>query len=479
MSAPSDITSWDAVRLSAAIKNRDVSCVEVMSDFLERIERLNPAVNAIVSLRDESELLAEARRCDDELGRGEYRGWMHGFPHAVKDLADVTGLPTTLGSPLFAGRVASADAQHISRLRAAGAIFIGKTNVPEAGLGSHSYNRVFGTTLNPYDPSKSAGGSSGGAAAALRLNLVPVADGSDLMGSLRNPAAFCNVIGMRPTPGLVPNATSFTEEMSCNGPMARNVQDTAFLLDTLAGYHPRYPQSASAHTDGFRASLARDFAEVRVGWLGDFDGYLPTEAGLLELCEQALDSFTTIGCRVERIMPRFDLDMLWHAWVTLRQWLVAGKWAPVYENPTAKNQLKPELVWEIESGRKLTGQDVYTASIQRAEWYQQVCTLFETFDYLVLPTAQVFPFDAELSWPTEIAGQPMDTYHHWMEIVVAGSMSGCPVINVPAGFSAEGLPMGLQIMAPRYAELDLLRVAHAYEQATGWNLDDLPAAVSG
>ena len=181
-----------------------------MSDFLERIERFNPAVNAIVSLRDETELLAEARRCDDELGRGEYRGWMHGFPHAVKDLADASGLPTTLGSPLFAGRLASGDAQHIGRLRAAGAIFIGKTNVPEAGLGSHSYNRVFGTTLNPYDPSKSAGGSSGGAAAALRLNLVPVADGSDLMGSLRNPAAFCNVIGMRPTPGLVPNATSFT-----------------------------------------------------------------------------------------------------------------------------------------------------------------------------------------------------------------------------------------------------------------------------
>ena len=478
MSASSEITVWDAVRLSAAIKDREVSCVEVMSAFLDRIERLNPAVNAIVSLVDGDDLLAAARCCDDELARGEYRGWLHGFPHAVKDLADAAGLPTTLGSPLYASQVAAADAQHIARLRAAGAIFIGKTNVPEAGLGSHSYNRVFGTTRNPYDTAKSAGGSSGGAAAALRMNLVPVADGSDLMGSLRNPAAFCNVIGLRPTPGLVPHATSFTEEMSCNGPMARNVQDTALLLDTMAGYHPRFPQSASARPDSFGAPLARDFTGVRVGWLGDFDGYLPTEAGLLELSEQALSSFETIGCRVERARPRFDLDALWHAWLTLRQWQVAGKWAQVYDNPDLADQLKPELVWEIESGRKLTGEDVYAASMQRAEWYQQVCTLFESFDFLVLPTAQVFPFDASLNWPTAIAGRTMDTYHRWMEIVVAGSMSGCPVINVPAGFNAAGLPIGLQIIAPRYAELDLLKIAYGYEQAACWNLNHPPAIAS-
>jgi amidase len=474
-----EIVSLDARQLAAAIQGRSVSCVEVMQAYLEHIDRLNPRFNALVSRPDSEALLAEAARCDDELNRGKVRGWMHGFPHAPKDLADARGLVTSNGSPIFKHNVATEDAVHIARIRDAGAIMIGKTNVPEFGMGSQTYNPVFGPTYNAWDGVSTAGGSSGGAAAALALKLVPVADGSDFMGSLRNPAGYNNVIGFRPTPGLVPLTDSFIEQLPCNGPMGRTVSDTALLLSVMAGYTPEKPTSLVSDPARFTAPLSRDFSGTRVGWLGDFNGYLAMESGVLELCEQALGAFRDIGCTVESASVDFSMAELWQTWLVFRHWLSRGKLLPLYNDPALRAQLKPEAVWEAEGGSTLSGDQVYHASQRRAAWYQALLKAFEKYDFLVLPSAQVFPFNANIHWPKTIAGRTMDTYHRWMEVVVPGTLSGCPVINVPAGFGRGGLPMGLQVIAPRHQDFSALQIAYAYEQAAQWNLRHSPPALTG
>ncbi|MEJ2531972.1 MAG: amidase [Halioglobus sp.] len=469
----------DARQLAAAIQGRSVSFVEVMQAYLEHIDWLNPRFNALVSRPDSEALLAEAARCDDELNRGKVRGWMHGFPHAPKDLADARGLVTSNGSPIFKHNVATEDAVHIARIRDAGAIMIGKTNVPEFGMGSQTYNPVFGPTYNAWDGVSTAGGSSGGAAAALALKLVPVADGSDFMGSLRNPAGYNNVIGFRPTPGLVPLTDSFIEQLPCNGPMGRTVSDTALLLSVMAGYTPEKPTSLVSDPARFTAPLSRDFSGTRVGWLGDFNGYLAMESGVLELCEQALGAFRDIGCTVESASVDFSMAELWQTWLVFRHWLSRGKLLPLYNDPALRAQLKPEAVWEAEGGSTLSGDQVYHASQRRAAWYQALLKAFEKYDFLVLPSAQVFPFNANIHWPKTIAGRTMDTYHRWMEVVVPGTLSGCPVINVPAGFGRGGLPMGLQVIAPRHQDFSALQIAYAYEQAAQWNLRHSPPALTG
>jgi amidase len=473
-----EATSLNALELSKLIHARKISCLEVMRSYLDHIERINPRFNAIVSLRDRDVLLKEAKQCDSELLKGQSRGWMHGFPHAVKDLADVKGLLTSMGSPIFNDNIAKKDSILTERIRNAGAIIIGKTNVPEFGLGSHTYNPVFGPTLNAYDGKSTAGGSSGGAAAALALQMVVVADGSDLMGSLRNPAAFNNVIGFRPTPGLVPLSDSFKEELPCNGPMGRNVSDTAMLLSTLAGHHPASPSSLNSDPAQFTKPLQKDFKGVKIGWLGDFDGYLSMDEGLLPLCEKALQGFRDVGGVVDPVTLDYPMEELWQTWLTFRHWLVRARALPLYENPKTRALLKPEAIWEIEGGSKMQADTVSKASASRARWYAALLKAFQTYDYLVLPTAQVFPFDANIHWPKEINGRPMDTYHRWMEVVIPGTLSGCPIANVPAGFGSNGLPMGLQIIGKRYADFATLQMAYAYEQATRWNLDRHPTVLS-
>ena len=473
-SANSTIVAMSAVELSAAIRKRQVSCVEVMQAYLKQIDQHNHRFNAIVSLREEPALLAEAARYDLELADGSYRGWMHGFPVAIKDLADAEGLLTTRGSPIFKDQVAGGDSIHVSRMKAAGAIVIGKTNVPEFGLGSNTYNPVFGATLNAYDGVSTAGGSSGGAAAALALQMAPVADGSDFMGSLRNPGAYNNIIGFRPTPGLVPLSGSFIEELPCNGPMGRNVTDTAMLLSTMAGHHPSSPTSLPVDPERFAGPLAREWKNTKIAWLGDFNGYLAMEDGVLGLCESALSGFEAIGCNVDAVSSNYPMDKLWQTWLTFRHWLNRSRSLPLYDDPQNRALLKPEAIWEIEGGEGISGDDVAAASADRAEWYQAVLGLFGEYDFLVLPTAQVFPYPATTHWPKEIAGREMDTYHRWMEVVIPGTLSGCPVVNVPAGFNERGQPMGLQIIGRRYQDFETLQIAYAYEQATRWNLDITP-----
>jgi amidase len=452
----------DLARLVAA---RQVSPSEIMAAHLARIAAVNPAVNALVSLRDGDALMAEARAADD----APLRGWLHGLPLAVKDLVATAGLRTTWGSPIHAGHVPRADDLVAARMRAAGAIFLAKSNVPEWGQGSHSFNPVFGVTRNPYGLGRSAGGSSGGAAAALAARMVLVADGSDMMGSLRNPAAFCNVYGFRPSFGLVPadaEGDAFLATLSTEGPMGRNVEDVARLLGVLAGANPQVPFGLPG--DDFAARLERDIGGARIGWLGDWGGAYPMEPGILPLCEAALQVFEDLGCPVEPVPAPFPAEDLWRAWVTLRAMLNAGGKRALWDDPVQRAATKPETLWEIEQGLGLSAEAVYRASETRSRWYAAAAGLFDRFDALVLPSAQVWPFPAEWRWPQAIGGTPMDTYHRWMEVVIPVSLAGLPALACPAGFGPQGLPTGFQLFGRHGADRLVLALGQAYHRATDW-----------
>lgn len=467
-----DIVALDALALSAAIRSRRVSCREVMTAYLDRIERVDPGYNAIVSLQPRETLLAQADERDARLARGRWLGWMHGMPQAIKDLSQTAGVPTTFGSPLLAKNVPAFDGLIVERVRRAGAIVIGKTNVPEFGLGSQTYNTVFGATRNAWDRTKCAGGSSGGAAVALALRMLPVADGSDMGGSLRNPAAFNNVFGFRPSAGRVPKwpaLDSFIEQLGTEGPMGRSVADVAMLLSVQAGHDPRVPLSLAEDPSVFAAPLRADPKGVRIGWLADLDGYLPMERGILELCRGALRAMQDAGCVVDEARLGFAPERLWKMWLTLRSAVVAGARWDDYRDPVRRALLKPEVVWEVENDLGVSAIDVYKASVERTAWYARVLELFARYDFLALPTAQVFPFDVDVHWPKEIAGRAMDTYHRWMEVVIGPTLAGLPAISVPVGFSARGLPMGMQLIGRPRGDLEVLRIAHAYEQATDWS----------
>jgi amidase len=474
---PSDIVMLDAVALSGVIHAREVSCVEVMTAYLDHIERLNPKVNAIVALADRGSLLSQAAERDAELARGESMGPLHGFPHAVKDLQNVKGMRSTQGSPILKDFVPAADSLMVERLRKAGAIIVGKTNTPEFGLGSHTYNPVYGITRNAYDQSRSAGGSSGGAAVALALRMLPVADGSDYGGSLRNPAGWNNVVGFRTSIGRVPNDARdvWLPSIGVTGPMARNVPDLALLLSVQAGYDSRAPLSIDRDGTLFQARLEDSFKGKRIAWAGDFGGATPYEAGVLEVCKSALKVFETLGGAVEEARPDYPPDAVWRAVIRIRGWQQGGGLIAFYNDAQKRPLLKPEAIYEIETGLKQSAYDITAASVVRTEWYQAVRRFFERYDYLVVPTAQVFPFAAELHWPSEIAGHSMETYHEWMKAVLLVSMTGCPALAVPAGFSARGLPIGLQIIAANRHELDCLRLGHAYTTAANWTNARLPA----
>ncbi|WP_342066066.1 amidase [Achromobacter kerstersii] len=478
------IVAMPAHALSDAIRRRELSCVEVMGAYLAHIDHVNPKLNAIVARRDADALLREAAERDAQLDAGQWLGWMHGMPQAPKDLTAVRGMVTSMGSPVYQDQVTPHDSIMIERVRASGAIFIGRTNVPEFGLGSHTYNAVYGATGNPYDPTKTAGGSSGGAAAALAARLLPVADGSDFGGSLRNPAAFCNVYGMRPSAGRVPFGPStdvFLKQLSYEGPMGRTPRDVALLLSVMAGHDKRSPLSLRDDPAQFAAPLDADMHGKRIGWLGDWDGYLPMEPGILDLCTQALGVLGSAGCKVADYQVPFAGDRLWRMWLAHRHLMVGGQLHALVENPETRKLVKPAVIWEVEGLDGMTARQVYQATEERSAWYQTVLRMFEDVDYLAVPSAQVFPFDVTLDWPKHIAGRPMDTYHRWMETVTPWTLAGCPVISVPVGFNAQGLPMGMQLIGPPQADVDVLRLAHAYEQASApaadWVNTRLPDAL--
>ena len=460
-----ELWQLSASDLSRMIAAKAVAPSEVMAAHLDRIAAVNPAVNAVISLRERDALMAEARAADDAAPKG----WLHGLPMAVKDLCATKGLRTTYGSPLFADFVPAKDDLLAGRMRAAGAIFIGKTNTPEWGHGSHSFNTLHGVTRNPYDLTRTAGGSSGGAAAGLATRMLPVADGSDMMGSLRNPAAYCNVYGYRPTWGLVPadaEGDRFMATLSTDGPMGRCVEDVARLLSVQAGVNPEAPFGREGAD--FALGLGAGIKGKRIAWLGDWGGAYAVEPGILALCAAGLAVFEDLGAHVEALAPPFPAHQLWQSWTTLRAMLNAGKMQPLYDDLAKRAQIKPETLWEIEQGQGLSAQMVYEASVIRSRYYAHMARLFTRFDAVVLPSAQVWPFPVEWRWPQAINGVAMDTYHRWMEVVIPASLIGLPALSVPVGFGAQGLPMGMQIAGPVGADAAVLALGQAYHLATDW-----------
>ncbi|MDB5680670.1 MAG: amidase [Sphingomonas bacterium] len=474
----SELNEMGGVALAAAIRARKVSARELMSACLARIDAINPAVNAVVSMPSHEALMAEAAAADERQASGATLGPLHGLPHAAKDLQPVRGLRFTQGSPIYRDRIAAVDSLMVSRLRQAGVIFVGKTNTPEFGFGSHTFNPVFGATRNAYNHARSAGGSSGGAAVALATRMLPLADGSDYGGSLRNPGGWNNVYGFRTGFGVVPSTGTevWLAGMGVQGPMARSVEDLALLLSVQAGYDPRSPLSLPGSGAVYRQGLDAPVKGRRIGWLGDFAGDVPHEPEVLEVCRAALKSFENLGCVIEEAKVEANVEPAWQAMVKLRAWQQGGSILGNYRNPAERAQLKPEAIWEVEAGLSLSAFDITAASEARTVWSMAIKKLFDRFDYLVLPSSQVFPFPVEERWPRIVAGVAMQTYHEWMKSALLVTLAGNPALVVPAGFGAAGLPIGLQIVAPNRGEMSCLQLAKAYEAATGWTEKRPPSA---
>jgi amidase len=460
---PHELCFLTAVELAQRIRTRDLSCVEVMEAHLCQIERVNPQVNAIVTLAPE-QALAQARAADAALRRSDAVGPLHGLPVAHKDLVQTKGMRTTSGSPIYADFVPDVDDLIVTRIRKAGAILIGKTNTPEFGAGSQTFNPVFGATRNPYDCTKTCGGSSGGAAVALACGMIPIADGSDTGGSLRNPASFCNVVGFRPSPGRVPHCSDRAawQTLSVLGPMARTVADAALLLSAMAGPHPCSPialQKPGAH---FRQPLDRDFHGVRVAWSRTASG-LPVDPEVTAVLEQARPVLEAIGCIVEEAEPDFTgADEAFRVW---RAWGYEQKLGELAD--THRDRLKETILWEIERGRALTGPQIGRAERLRTALYHRMRRFMKTYEFLAMPVVQVPPFPIEQPYVTEINGVPMETYIDWMRSCYYVSITGFPAISVPAGFTRDGLPVGLQLVGRHHNDFGVLQLAHAFEQATG------------
>src|SRR4249919_2241521 len=445
----------------AAIRAQEISARELLDLHLARIAERNHQLTAIVSL-DEERARAGAAEADAATARGEALGPLHGLPFAFKDTHEVAGWRTTYGSLLFADHVSDTDDLVVARIRAAGAVPIGKTNVPEFAAGSHTFNTVFGTTLNPVDPTRSAGGSSGGAACALASGMVPLADGSDMGGSLRNPASFCSVVGLRPSPGRVPTwpARLPWSPLSVDGPMARNVADVALLLSAIAGPDARSPIAIGEAGPRFARRLDRDVDGVRVAWWIDLGG-VPYDAVVRRVVNEQRAVFESLGCIVEDAEP--DFSGADDAFKTLRAVAFAAGYRDLLAPERAR--LKDTIQWELERAGRLTADDIAKAEVLRTDLYHRMRQFFERYEFFVLPTVQVPPFDVEQPYPTEVAGTKMDTYIDWMKSCYYISVAANPAISVPCGYTAEGLPIGLQIVARHHDDWGLLQIAHAFEQA--------------
>jgi amidase len=453
-----------ARELAESIRARKVSAREVMAAFLDQINRLNPALNAIVAKLDDQSCLALADAADRALASGRPVGPLHGLPIAFKDLEPAVGFPCTKGTPIFKDVMPADDSVIVERLRQAGVIPIGKTNVPEFGMGSHTYNRVYGTTVNPYDHSKSAGGSSGGAGAALAAGLLPLADGGDLGGSLRNPANFNNIVALRPTVGLVPIAPTPMPlvGVSVKGPMARSVADVAWMLSVMAGADGRDPQSYPSNPQLFTLPLDREWHGTRIAWSPDLGG-LPLDGRVRAVLESQRQTFEALGCIVEEATP--DLGGVDEIFLTLRSWANWNTNGSLLAEHRAA--MKPEAIWDIEAGARLSGEDVARAIVKHGALLERMRVFQEKYEFLVCAVNQVPPFDATLDWPKSIEGVTMENYVAWMKSAYWISTTCRPAISVPAGFTPEGLPVGIQIVGRHRDDLGVLRMGHAFEQATG------------
>lgn len=459
-----EICFMTATEMARLVRAREISAKELMEAHLAQTERVNPKVNAIVTFLPE-QALQRAIEADERLAAGEDVGPLHGLPVAHKDLVLTSGIRTTFGSPIYKDFVPEQDALIVERLRDAGAICIGKTNTPEFGAGSQTFNPVFGETLNPYDLRRTCGGSSGGAAVALACGMVPIADGSDIGGSLRNPANYCNVVGLRTSPGRVPAWPALTiwSPLSVQGPMARTVEDAALMLSVLAGPDARAPLSIAEPGSRFARGLGRDFKGVRLAWGPDFGG-LPVDPRVTAAIEKQRGSFESLGCIVEEGLPDFaDADEVFKVW---RAWEYELAYADLLKDH--RDKIKDTVIWNIEEGMKLTGSQIGRAEIKRTELYHRLRVFMETYEFLILPVSQVPPFDIKQPYITEINGVQMKTYIDWMQSCYFISVTGLPAISVPCGFTEEGLPVGVQVVGRNRDEWGVLQLAYAFQQATGF-----------
>ncbi|MCY3834146.1 MAG: amidase [Chloroflexi bacterium] len=459
----SEFVWMTAVELAGLIRRGEVSATEVLQAHLDQIEALNPQVNAIVTYLPEM-ALELAKRADAKQARGDDLGVLHGLPIAHKDAFETKGIRTTWGSPVFSDHVPEADDLIIARLKAAGCITLGKTNVPEFGAGSQTFNRVFGATRNPHDLSRTCGGSSGGAAAALATGMIPIADGSDLGGSLRNPASFCNVVGFRPTPGRVPNvpASNAWETLGVSGPMGRTVQDVALMLQAIAGYDARAPISLQDPPSLFANNLERDFGGAKLAYSADLDG-LPVAPSVTDTIEKELGAFVDLGCSIERAQP--DFRDAYEIFQTLRAWSFEQSFADYFAE-FGEEQFKDAIRWNVEQGRRLSGAQISRAEAKRSELFQRVREFLTEYDFLLLPTTQVPPFSIEWEYPTQINDVAMETYIDWMMSCAYITLTGLPAISVPCGFTEDGLPIGLQIVGGPHSDFAVLQLAYAFQETT-------------
>jgi amidase len=460
--ARSDICFLAATELARLLRAKELSAREVLATHLDQIERINPKVNAIVTLVAER-ALQDAAAADEALARGDDVGTLHGLPVAHKDMMLTKGIRTTFGSPIFRDFVPNEDALMVQRLRQAGAITIGKTNTPEFGAGSQTYNEVFGETLNPYDLTKTCGGSSGGAAGALACGMVPLADGSDMGGSLRNPASFCNVVGFRTSPGRVPvwPARDAWATLDVQGPMARTVQDVALMLSAIAGPDASCPIAIDEPGSVFARPLAREFSGVRVAWSSDLRG-LPVDPAVTAVLESQRHVFESLGCHVEPAEPDFsDADEVFKALRAATFEMTLGGLLNDH-----RHQMKETVIWNIEEGQRLSGHDIGRAQAKRTALYQRVRAFMETYEFLVMPVSQVPPFPVDQRYVEQINGVQMETYIDWMKSCYYITAVGLPAISLPCGFTPDGLPVGVQIVGRHHDDFGVLQLAHAFEQAT-------------
>ena len=457
-----DICSRSAVDLARLIASREVSAVEVMDAHLERIEQVNPTLNAIVTLLPE-EARAQAEAADDAVARGETLGPLHGLPVAHKDLIRTKGIRTTFGSKVFEHFVPDQDALIVERLRAAGAITVGKTNTPEFGAGSQTFNDVFGATRNPYDITKTCGGSSGGAAVALASGMLPIADGSDLGGSLRNPASFCNVVGFRPSPGRVPVWPSQAAwfPMGVQGPMARTVADVALMMSAIAGPDTRTPLSLPESRAMFERPLTRDLAGTMVAWSLDFGG-LPFDPRVTDVVDAQRETFQRIGCILDPAGP--DLADAGEVFQALRAWYFELCYGSLLDEH--REVMKDTVIWNIEEGRKLSGPQLGEMARKHTALLDRSRQFMARYDFLVLPVTQVPPFDVSQPYVTDINGIEMKTYVDWMSSCAFVSVLGLPAVSVPCGFTTDGLPIGVQIVGRQQDDFGVLQLASAFERST-------------
>jgi amidase len=462
----SDLIFESAASLVAGMRRGKLSATELMNACYDQIERHNPTLNALVNLLPRDRALELARRADAAQQSGERLGPLHGLPMAPKDAVDVAGFPTTMGFVPFRDRVPATDCALVARQRAAGALFIGKSNMPELGLGSHTFNDLFGTTANPYAPERTAGGSSGGAAVALATGMVPLADGSDMGGSLRNPASFCNIVGMRPSIGRVADdrPLGWFARLATPGPMARTVADAALLLSVQAGHYPGDPLSLGQPGHAFAGTLARDVRGMRIAWTPDLD-VLPVDPEVASIIEAAAATFRDFGCVVERACP--DLADAMEVFQVQRAAALAVTGRALDRDvPDWRAHAKETAIWNIDRGLALDTAELLDSEVRRTAIYRRAVAFFEDYDALLLPAAQVPPFPKDLDWVREINGRPMTTYIDWMSICCAISVTGLPALSVPAGFTSGGLPVGLQIVTGPHDDIGGLQLAHEYEQAT-------------